>query len=147
MDVSEQEAGLSRGPTDNWENANVPLEAICLRTKRTAWQRMIGDGTPMPTFKLSKSDRDKVTAAARRIEEPASALLTAVAAYNEALGELRELVRGIEADWQAAWDKRSEGIVTLTSDGRTGGLDCCGARIKPQSGRTSPDARHQKHRL
>jgi len=62
----------------------------------------------MPKFKLSKADRDKVTAAARRIEEPAAALLTAVAAYNEALGELRELVRGIEADWQAAWDKRSE---------------------------------------
>ena len=62
----------------------------------------------MPKFKLSKADRDKVTAAARRIEEPAAALLTAVAAYNEALGELRELVRGIEADWQAARDKRSE---------------------------------------
>ena len=62
----------------------------------------------MPMFKLSKADRDKVAAAARRIEEPAAALLTAVAAYNEALGELRELVRGIEADWQAAWDKRSE---------------------------------------
>ena len=35
-------------------------------------------------------------------------MLTAVAAYNEALGELREIVRGIEVDWQAAWDKRSE---------------------------------------
>ena len=35
-------------------------------------------------------------------------LLTAVAAYNEAVSELRELVRGIDANWQAAWDKRSE---------------------------------------
>jgi hypothetical protein len=32
----------------------------------------------------------------------------AVAAYNEALGEFWEIVRGIEVDWQAAWDKRSE---------------------------------------
>jgi hypothetical protein len=101
----------------------------------------------VPIFKRSKAERDKVTAAAQRIREPAATLLTAAAAYNEALGGLREIVRGIEVDWQAAWDKRSEGIVTLTSDGRTGGLDCCGARIKPQSGRTSPDARHQKHRL
>jgi uncharacterized protein YukE len=62
----------------------------------------------MPMFKLSKAERDKITAAARRMEEPAAALLTAVAAYNQALGELRELVRGIEADWQGAWDKRSE---------------------------------------
>jgi len=59
-------------------------------------------------FRLSKAERDKITATARRIAEPATALLTAVAAYNEALGELRELVRGIDADWQAAWDKRSE---------------------------------------
>ena len=62
----------------------------------------------MPIFKLSKSERDKVMAAARRIKEPAAALLTAVAAYNEAVSELRELVRGIDANWQAAWDKRSE---------------------------------------
>ncbi len=34
--------------------------------------------------------------------------MAAVAAYNEALGALRELVRAIETDWQAAWDQRSE---------------------------------------
>ena len=62
----------------------------------------------MPIFKLSKADRDKVKAAARRIKGPAAALLAAVAAYNEALVELRDLVRGIESGWQAAWDKRSE---------------------------------------
>jgi hypothetical protein len=62
----------------------------------------------MPTFKLSKADREKITAAAKRIEEPAAALIAAVAAYNEALGGLRELVRAIETDWQAAWDERSE---------------------------------------
>jgi hypothetical protein len=62
----------------------------------------------MTTFKLSKADRAKIKAAAKRIEEPAAALTAAVEAYNEALAALRELVRGIEADWQAAWDKRSE---------------------------------------
>jgi hypothetical protein len=62
----------------------------------------------MPTFKLSKADREKITAAAKRTEEPAAALTAAVEAYNEVLGALRELVRGIEAEWQAAWDKRSE---------------------------------------
>ena len=62
----------------------------------------------MPIFKLSKAEHDKVAAAAQRIKEPAASLLTAVATYNEALGELREIVRGIELDWQAAWDKRSE---------------------------------------
>jgi len=106
MDASGQEARLSRGPTTG-RNACVQLEAT-VYARRNSWQRMVGEGTTMPKFKLSKADRDKVTAAARRIEEPAAALLTAVAAYNEALGELRELVRGIEADWQAAWDKRSE---------------------------------------
>jgi hypothetical protein len=44
----------------------------------------------------SKAEHDKVAAAAQRIKEPAATLLTAVAAYNEALGELREIVRGIE---------------------------------------------------
>jgi hypothetical protein len=62
----------------------------------------------MPIFKLSKAEHDKVAAAAQRIKEPAATLLTAVAAYNEALGELREIVRGIEGDWQVAWDSRSE---------------------------------------
>jgi hypothetical protein len=62
----------------------------------------------MPIFKLSKAERDKVAAAAQRIKEPAATLLTAVAAYNEALGELRDIVRGIEVNWQVAWDKRSE---------------------------------------
>jgi hypothetical protein len=32
----------------------------------------------------------------------------ALAAYNEAVSELRELLRGIDVNWQAAWDKRSE---------------------------------------
>jgi hypothetical protein len=62
----------------------------------------------MPMFKLSKADRDKITAAAKQIEEPKTALLGAVTVYNKALGELRELARRIETDWQAAWDKRSE---------------------------------------
>ena len=62
----------------------------------------------MPTFKLSKTDREKINAAVKRTEEPAAALTAAVEAYNEVLGALRELVRSIEADWQAAWDKRSE---------------------------------------
>jgi hypothetical protein len=62
----------------------------------------------MPTFKLSKTDREKIKAAVKRTEEPAVALTAAVEAYNEVLGALRELVRGIEADWQTAWDKRSE---------------------------------------
>jgi hypothetical protein len=62
----------------------------------------------MPTFKLSKADREKINAAVKRTEEPATALTAAAEAYNEVLGALRELVRSIEADWQAAWDKRSE---------------------------------------
>jgi hypothetical protein len=62
----------------------------------------------MPTFKLSKADREKLKAAARRTEEPAAVLTAAVEAYNEVLAALRELVRSIETDWQAAWDKRSE---------------------------------------
>jgi hypothetical protein len=62
----------------------------------------------MPMFKLSKAEREKITAAAKQIEEPAAALIAAVEAYNEALGALRELVRAIETDWQAAWDQRSE---------------------------------------
>ena len=62
----------------------------------------------MPTFKLSKADREKIRAAAKLTEEPAAALTAAVDAYNEVIATLRELVRGIEGDWQAAWDKRSE---------------------------------------
>ena len=62
----------------------------------------------MPPFKLSKVDHEKITAAAKRIKEPAEAVIAAVTAYNEALGALRALVRAIETDWQAAWDKRSE---------------------------------------
>jgi hypothetical protein len=62
----------------------------------------------MPPFKLSKVDHEKITAAAKRFEEPAEAVIAAVTAYNEALGALRALVRAIETDWQAAWDKRSE---------------------------------------
>lgn len=62
----------------------------------------------MPAFRLSKADHRKITAAAKQLEEPASALLAALAKYNDALGELRELVRGVETVWQAAWDKRSE---------------------------------------
>jgi hypothetical protein len=62
----------------------------------------------MPKFRLSKAEREKIMAAARRLEEPATALLAALATYNEVLGDLRELVRGVETDWQAAWDKRSE---------------------------------------
>jgi len=56
----------------------------------------------MTTFKLSQADREKIKAAAKRIEEPAAVLTAAVEAYNEVLAALRELVRGIEADWQAA---------------------------------------------
>ena len=55
-----------------------------------------------------KAERERIKAAAKQIEERAAALTAAVDAYNEALATLRELVRGIEADWQAAWDKRSE---------------------------------------
>lgn len=62
----------------------------------------------MPTFKLSKADREKIKMAAERTEEPAAALTAAIEAYNEALAALRGLVRGIEVDWQAAWDKHSE---------------------------------------
>jgi hypothetical protein len=62
----------------------------------------------MPMFSLSKADYGKIAAAAKRLEEPASALLAALAKYNHALGDLRELVRRVETDWQAAWDKRSE---------------------------------------
>jgi hypothetical protein len=36
----------------------------------------------MPTFKLSKADREKITAAAKRTEEPAAALTAAVEAYT-----------------------------------------------------------------
>ena len=53
---------------------------------------------------------------------------------------------GAADGWQEAICP-GRGIVTLTSDGRTGGLDCRDARIKPRFGRTSPDARHQKHRF
>ena len=59
-------------------------------------------------FKLNKADSQKIMAAIKRIEEPAAALMAAVAAYNEALGPLRQLVRTIETDWQTAWDARSE---------------------------------------
>jgi hypothetical protein len=62
----------------------------------------------MTTFKLSKADREKIKAASKRTEEPAAALAAAIEAYNEVLAALRELVRSIEGDWQAAWDKRSE---------------------------------------
>ena len=62
----------------------------------------------MPTFQLSKSDREKVLAAIKRTEKPAAALQAAAVAYNEAIAPLRELVRALESDWQAAWDKRSE---------------------------------------
>jgi hypothetical protein len=62
----------------------------------------------MPTFKVSKADREKIKAAAKRTEEPAAALTAAVGAYNEVPVALRELVRGIETGWQAAWNKRSE---------------------------------------
>ena len=62
----------------------------------------------MPMFRLSKADQGKIAAAAKRLEQPASALLTALANYNHALSELRELAQRIETDWQAAWDKRSE---------------------------------------
>ena len=62
----------------------------------------------MPMFKLSKADSQKIGAAIKRTVEPAAALMTAVATYNEALGPLRQLIRTIETDWQAAWDARSE---------------------------------------
>ena len=79
----------------------------------------------MPMFKLSKAERDKITVAAKRIEEPKTALIGAVTAYNKALGELREFARRIETDWQAAWDKRSErwqdGPAGHYSVGRIGG--------------------------
>jgi hypothetical protein len=65
-------------------------------------------GERMPMFKLSKADSQKIMAAIKRTEEPAAALMAAVATYNEALGPLRELIRTIEADWQAVWDARSE---------------------------------------
>jgi hypothetical protein len=65
-------------------------------------------GKRMPMFSLTTAQREKITVAAARLEEPAAALLAALAAYNKVLGELRELVRGVETDWQAAWDKRSE---------------------------------------
>jgi hypothetical protein len=47
-------------------------------------------------------------AAIKRTEEPAATLMAAIATYNEALGPLRQLIRTIETDWQAAWDARSE---------------------------------------
>jgi len=62
----------------------------------------------MPMFRLSKADQEKIAAAAKRLERPTSALLAALAKYNHALSELRELVQRVETDWQAAWDKRSE---------------------------------------
>jgi hypothetical protein len=62
----------------------------------------------MPMFRLSKADYGKIAAAAKRLEKPASALVAALAKYNDALAELRELARRVETDWQAAWDKRSE---------------------------------------
>jgi hypothetical protein len=62
----------------------------------------------MPKFKLSKADREKIKVAAERTEEPAAAVTAAAEAYNEVLAALRGLVRGIEANWQAAWDKHSE---------------------------------------
>ena len=78
------------------------------RTKLPQRIQWLAGGDWMPMFKLSKADREKITAAAKRIEEPAAALTTAIAAYNEALGGLRKLVRAIETDWQANWDERSE---------------------------------------
>ena len=62
----------------------------------------------MPMFKLSKADSQKMMAAIKRTEEPAATLMAAIATYNEALGPLRQLIRTIETDWQAAWDARSE---------------------------------------
>ena len=62
----------------------------------------------MPPLQLSKSDHEKIVTAIKRLEAPAAALTTAAAAYNEAAGALRELVQAVEAEWQAAWDKRSE---------------------------------------
>jgi hypothetical protein len=54
--------------------------------------------------------------AAERTEEPAAALTAVVEAYNEVLAALRGLVRGVEADWQATWDKHSE----RSQEGTTG---------------------------
>jgi len=62
----------------------------------------------MPMFILSKADHRKIAAAAKWLEQPASALLAAFAKYNHALSELRDLVQGVETNWQAAWDRRSE---------------------------------------
>lgn len=62
----------------------------------------------MTMLKLSKADNKKIMAAIRRTEEPGAALIGAVAAYNEALGPLRSLIRAIGTEWQAAWDVRSE---------------------------------------
>jgi hypothetical protein len=62
----------------------------------------------MPMFKLSKADSQKIMAAIKRTEEPAAALMAAVATYNEAIGPLRQLIRTVETDWQTAWDARSE---------------------------------------
>ena len=62
----------------------------------------------MQRFQLSKADSQKVMAAIERTQQPATALMAAVATYNEALGPLRELIRAIETEWQAAWDARSE---------------------------------------
>ena len=62
----------------------------------------------MPMFQLSKADSQKIRAAIKRTEEPAATLMAAIATYNEALGPLRQLIRTIETDWQAAWDARSE---------------------------------------
>ena len=62
----------------------------------------------MSMFKLSKADSQKIMAAIHRTAEPAAALMAAVATYNDALGPLRQLIRTIETDWQAAWDARSE---------------------------------------
>jgi hypothetical protein len=75
-----------------------------------------GEPSAMPTFKLRKADRKKIMEAAKRAEEPAAALTAAVEAYNEVLGVIRTLVRGMEVDWQADWDKRSE----RWQDGATG---------------------------
>ena len=62
----------------------------------------------MQRFQLSKADSQKVMAAIEPTQQPATVLMAAVATYNEALGPLRELIRAIETEWQAAWDARSE---------------------------------------
>ena len=51
----------------------------------------------MTMFRLSKADLGKIAAAAKRLEQPASALLAALANYNHALSELRELVTSVSA--------------------------------------------------